>query len=84
MHIVTRINAVQRLASDIRLHHQFRLVHRAGPRSVGMLTAELLDHLNVDSVELDFILTWCRFDPAIVAAVGGEFPRPPLVLVPST
>jgi hypothetical protein len=49
-----------------------------------MLTAELLDHLNVDSVELDFILTWWRFDPAVVAAVGGEFPRPPLVLVPST
>jgi hypothetical protein len=75
--------AIQRLAEP-HLQIAFRRLHRCGPRPTAMCFAEMLDAHEFDPEALDFILTWCRFDPAVVAAIGGEFPRPPLVLVPPT
>ena len=78
MHIVTRRNAVHRLDSDLRLHHQFRLVHRAGPRSVGFVFAEFADRIGADPDELDFILE-LQINPELVRHFGGfDFHRPPL------
>jgi hypothetical protein len=44
-----------------------------------MFVAELLDGIDANPAELDLVLTWLGGqDPDVVAAIGGDFPRPPL------
>ena len=76
-------SAIQRLAEP-HLQIAFRRLHHYGPRPTAMCFAEMLDTHELDPALLDFILTWCRFDPTVVTAIGREFPRPRLALVPST
>ena len=72
--------AVRRLLHERALQDEFRRIHRAGARAVGMCIAELLDHLGADAVALDFILSWRRdIDPDVIRWLAGDdFPRRPL------
>jgi hypothetical protein len=70
-----------RLRRDLRLQNAFKQLHRCDPQRVGMFVCELVDALDIDPMALDWVLTWRRgFAPEIVAAIGGEFPPPPLHL----
>lgn len=75
--------AIQRLAEP-HLQIAFRRVHPCGLRPMATCFAKMLDAHEVNPAALDYALTWGGFDPAVVAATGGESRRPPLVLVPST
>jgi hypothetical protein len=73
---------VQRLLGSTQLQHEFLQLHRCGPQPVGFFVAELIDAIGTDSAMLDFVLTWRRHDPEVVAVLAGEFPKPPLRVVP--
>lgn len=75
--------AVQRLRSSVRLQHAFRQLYACGPQPVAMFIAELLDEHGIPPQVLDCVLTWRgTLDPDLVRALAGDFPPPPLDLVP--
>ncbi len=72
-----------RLRGSPALQRIVERVHSAGPRPVGELLVELLEHANADPAILDKLHKWGRLDPEVVRALGGRnFPRPPPRVVP--
>jgi hypothetical protein len=77
-----RSPCVHRLRASPWLQRAFRQLHACGPQPVGMFIAELVDRLGADPTAIDFVLRWRTLHPDIVRALAGDFPPPPLEVVP--
>ena len=51
-------------------------------RGVSLVQAELLDERGADPRTLDSVLRWRTLHPDIIRALAGDFPSPPLEMVP--
>ena len=73
-----------RLRGSPRLQRVVARVTEAGPRPVAELLIEAMENAGADPAAVDRLLErWSRLDPATVRAVGADYFRPPLNVVPA-